>query len=125
MKKIDEHYYLISEEEITNEMELVQEGLYVIKEDFYEIETKSNNRPHPITTRNVATHHNVNTAAKTNNTGAQSNVRIALFIIAVLFISFAVLCLYNGITLFRVYHEVDKANNSVNNSYCSDNKFSI
>ena len=117
MKKIDEHYYIISPEEVTEEMELVKDGLYVINNDFYEVEVKSPIPSQLSTSRNIPSTNSGKTRTTNVKSDEQVDTRVILFILAVLFISFAVLCFYNGISLFRAYREVDDANSSLNNSY--------
>ena len=103
MKKINEHFYIISQDEITEEMESVKEGLYVIKNDFYEVEKMSTIKSNIITTnetRKIRAH-------------ALSD-RIVFFIFAILFLCLAVICIYNMANCIKVYNEVAKIKDNIN-----------
>ncbi len=93
MKKIAEHYFVIGEDEITEKMKMVKNGLYACGDDFFEIAT-------------VPTKKDVST----------NNIRLILFIVTILLLSFAVLCVCNAITRFNVYFDYKDATANSNSS---------
>ena len=103
MKKINEHFYIISQDEITEEMESVKEGLYVIKNDFYEVEAMSTIQSETIVTdekKKIRTH--------------TLSDRVVFFIVAILFLSLAVICFYNMANCIKVYNEIAKIKDNIN-----------
>lgn len=109
MKKLNEHYYAISKDEITKEMEYVGDGLYLIGEDFYEICDDA--EAESITTaKTVARQQTPNKqVVSTVSTNKTTNSTI-YFVFSVLFLAFSVLCFYLSINNFVVYGNINDAN---------------
>lgn len=102
MKKVNEHYFIIKEEEITKEMELVDNGLYVIGEDFYEIGNENDTTP----VNKVNTHVQHKQQVSTVSSDSNDN-KLKYFVFSVLFLAFFVLCLYNAINIFVANGELN------------------
>ena len=103
MIEIGENYYLISKEEITSDMVLLTDGIYVSGETYYEV---VNNRNEKSTTSQNSNKNQTNTIPSSKNktsTIATNNYVIFLFVFSVLFLAFAVLCIYLGINCIVAY----------------------
>lgn len=121
MIEIGENYYLINKEEITSDMVLLTDGIYVSGETYYEV---VNNRNEKSTTSqnlnknqasiNPSNKNQTNTIPSSKNktsTIATNNYVTFLFVFSVLFLAFAVLCIYLGINYIVEYTKIiDQSN---------------
>lgn len=110
MKKISEHYFIITQSEITPEMEIMENGLYCLNNDIYEVLEVTKGKPS--TTAITQLYHNNGNATFTQ----QSFYRKTCFVVAVLLISMFVLFLYLGIAKIDAYNEGIKRLNSLSQS---------
>ena len=103
MIEIGENYYLISKEEITDEMEFVANGLYKFGENLYEVIGDKNSNP--------ATSEKLNEAH--SSTMASNNYLTVFFIFSVILLAFAVLCIYLGISTLVNYGKIINQSNQL------------
>lgn len=109
MKKINEHYYAITEDEITSEMERIENGLYLIGEDFYEVRENAEEQNSPDSQVTKPTRTYITRVVSTGSRRPVSNSTLC-FVFSVLLLAFSVLCFYTSINYFVVNNEIKNAN---------------
>lgn len=123
MKKIKEHYYTITEDEITKEMEYIEDGLYQLGDDFYEVcegitievNTSNSLKPQQYYSKQVDSTASKNTSTYTSSgtNGSLNTNSTGLFVFSVLLLAFSVVCFYLSINYFVAHTKLNEANNQL------------
>lgn len=99
MIKIDRNYYLISEEEVTDKMELLSDGKYQLDGNLYEVINKEEES-------SVTSQKSSYNQSRASTSYSVDFSMAAIFILSALLLAFAVLCLYLGISDLVYYWKV-------------------
>ena len=112
MKQINEHYYTITNDEITSDMEYVEDGLYLIGEDFYEVcdNTMAGNE-HVSKDIKLQQMH-IKRTVSTQSGKSHSNLTM-YFVLSILFLAFSVLCFYLSTVNFITFGEINDIKNQL------------